>query len=354
MHSTAVISGVNLRELIRRHALLALLAAGYLALAMLLSRQFGAPIKSDLGAVVFRHFLSKVPQLIFVVLFWRLIVLTYVDKVPDRMAALKSEVRGFVTDRPRLLGGAIAMLIMTAVLVSYGQLKSLIPLIEPFGWDRAFMTLDRALHFGFDPYQILHAVLGWDLSLVFFAGMYNIWLILAYFVLFGTCFMQPDSPARLQFLIAFLLTWAVGGNLIATIFSSAGPPYYALLGFGDAYAPLFDRLSAHAATGALTVVDTQALLWRLYDAPDSVSAISAFPSMHVASSVLMALIGFKIARWLGIALSIFAGSMMIGSVLLGWHYAVDGYAGALIAGAAWLFSGWLVRSRFGPFAKAAA
>lgn len=353
MRSTAVISGVNGRDLIRQHALLALLAACYLAIAILLSRQSGVITQSDKGAVVFRHFLTKVPQLVIVILFWRLLVLTYVDKVPDRMAALRSEVWEFLTDRQRLLGGAIATLIMTIVLLSYAQMKTLIPVIQPFDWDIAFMSLDRALHFGIDPYRILHAFLGWDLSLVFFTGMYNVWLILAYFVLFGACFMRPDNPARLQFLIAFLLTWAVGGNLIATIFSSAGPPYYALLGFGDAYAPLFEKLNAHAATGALTVVDTQALLWRFYTLPESVNAISAFPSMHVASSVLMALIGFKIARYLGIALSIFAGLMMIGSVLLGWHYAVDGYVGAMVAVAVWLFSGWLVRSSVGPFPAAA-
>ena len=256
MRSTAMISSVDGRGLLRQHALLALLAAGYMAIAMILSQRLGVVVQADKGAVVFRHFLTKVPQLVFVVLFWRLLVLTYVDKVPDRMAALKAEVRDFVTDRRRLLAGAIGVLIMTSVLLSFAQLKTLVPVIRPFDWDIAFMELDRAVHFGIDPYRIAHAVLGWDLSLFFFTGMYNVWLILNYFVLFGACFMRPENPARMQFLIAFLLTWAIGGNLLATIFSSAGPPYYALLGFGDVYAPLFDRLNAHAATGALTVVDT--------------------------------------------------------------------------------------------------
>ena len=40
-------------------------------------------------------------------------------------------------------------------------------------------------------------------------------------------------------------------------------------------------------------------------------------------------------------LLLIAGVIMIGSVLLGWHYAVDGYLGALIAWGAWRVGLWL-------------
>jgi membrane-associated phospholipid phosphatase len=65
--------------------------------------------------------------------------------------------------------------------------------------------------------------------------------------------------------------------------------------------------------------------------------------MHVASSVLMAIVAFQFSRLLGMLMSFFAMGIMIGSVLLGWHYAVDGYAGALIAASCWGAAGWLVR-----------
>lgn len=337
---------------IQRHGLLLALVVAYAATSAFLSLHYGLKVEVEKVGVLANHFLGKVPQILVLVLVWRLLHLTYVAKVPDRGLALREEVTGFLTDRGRLANGLVATVLMATVLLTFAQLKSLIPMIQPFSWDQAFANLDRVLHFGVDPYVPLHALLGWDLSLTFFGGMYNLWLFLAYFTLFATCFLRPDSVVRMQFLLAFLLTWALGGNLFATVFSSAGPPYYALLGLGDQFAPLFDRLADHAEAGGLSVLETQRLLWTFYATPDSINAISAFPSMHVASTTLMAILGFSLARGLGWALAAFTLCIMLGSVLLGWHYAVDGYAGAAIAVLCWKLSGWLVRSRFGPFRAA--
>ena len=336
---------------IQRHGLLMALVLAYLGISAVLSFRYGLEVELSKVGVLANHFLGKVPQILALVLVWRLLHLTYVDRVPDRGLALRAEVRGFLTDRERLANGLCATVLMALVLLTFAQLKALIPLIQPFSWDQTFADLDRILHLGVDPYVPLHALFGGDLSLTFFGGMYNLWLFLAYFTLFAACFLHPDSPVRMQFLLAFLLTWALGGNLFATIFSSAGPPYYALLGLGDLYAPLFERLADHAATGGLSVLETQSLLWSFYSAQQSINAISAFPSMHVASTTLMAILGFALSRWVGLALTAFAVCIMIGSVLLGWHYAVDGYVGAAIAVLCWKLSGWLIRSRLGPFAK---
>lgn len=349
MSDAVTVVGQGRHDVLRGHIMLAGLVALHFGIATTLSRMFDLPVETDKVGVVALHFARLVPQMVFLVLFWRLLHLSYVEKAPDRVGTLKKDVLGFLSDRERMLGGLVASVLMVVVLLSFAQLKSLIPMIQPFAWDAAFTDLDRVLHFGIDPYQIIHTIFGWDLSISFFTGMYNIWLFMAYFTLFGACFMHPARAARMQFLIAFILVWALGGNFLATAFSSAGPVYYANLGLGDTFAPLFDDLRAHAASGAISVIETQDLLWRFYSADDSINAISAFPSMHVASSTLMALLGFQIARWLGISLAIFAGIIMIGSVLLGWHYAIDGYAGALIAVVGWKLSGWLIRSRIGPF-----
>ena len=337
------------KEVLRKHVLLAAMVAVYCLIGAWLSQRHGLTLDTETAGVLVEHFLTKVPQMIFFLLFWRLLHHTYIARVPDRFAAIREDILTFVSNRDRLLGGAIATLLMAAVLMVFAQIKTLIPILQPFSWDIYFAELDRLLHFGTDPYGFLHAIFGWHYSLSFFTGTYNVWLLVIYFALFGSCFMRPSSVPRMQFLIAFLLTWAVGGNLLATLFSSAGPPYFASLGLGNTFDPLMEMLNAHAATGALSVVDTQRLLWDFYSAPNSLNAISAFPSMHVASSVLVAVFAFQISRGLGYALTVFATAMMIGSVLLGWHYAVDGYAGALLAVFCWKAAGWLVRSRIGPF-----
>lgn len=343
MPAPATPSRLGLVPLLRQHALLAGLALIYfLGSSWLNVRYMTDSAEKGVGAALGSFFLS-VPQMIFFVLFWRLLHLTYVDRAPDRLARLKAEVRAFLAQRDRILGGVLGLGLMVVVMLSFTQMKNLIPTLNPFSWDMAFMQLDAALHFGQLPHVFLQAVFGGHYAISFFTGIYNVWLMLMYFMMLAACFMRPESRVRMQFMLAFVLTWAVGGNLLATVFSSAGPVYFSQLGLGDTYAPLMEALRAHAATGALTVVETQDLLWTLYSRPEQMNLISAFPSMHVGSSVLMAIFAFRWHRLAGIAVSIFAAAMMIGSVLLAWHYAVDGYAGALVAVLCWILAGWILR-----------
>lgn len=337
---------------LRSHALLAALVAVYATIAIVLAQGHPVPVEASKFLVVFSRFATLVPQMILLVVFWRLLSLTYREGSADRVSDLKREVRGFLSDRERLVGGVIAAAIMTVMLVAFSQLKNLIPFLQPFAWDMFFVDLDRALHFGSLPHEWLLPVFGWHYSISFFTGLYNIWLFMMYFTLVIACFLRPGRAERMQFLVAFVLTWAIGGNLLATVFSSAGPVYLLPLGLGETYIPLVDHLIAHADTGALTVIDTQGLLWMWYTGEQPLNAISAFPSMHVASSTLMAIFAFRWSRLAGIVLTLFATSIMIGSVLLAWHYAVDGYAGAVIAVACWLVAGWLVRSPLGGFGTA--
>ena len=335
--------GMTLGKILRHHALLAVLVLIFLSVSLWLSRYHDVSVQDDNAWTLFLSFLSTVPRMIFFVVLLRLLQLTYVEAAPDRFATLKSEVVGFVSDKARMTSGFLAAGLMATTLIAFAQLKNLIPAFSPFVWDEYFMNLDKALHFGTQPYVFAHAAFGGHYAISFFVGMYNLWLFLLYFVLLIACFQRPDSRLRMQYLVAFLLAWAFGGNLIAGLFSSAGPVYYANLGLGDTYAGLMDRLYAHADTGALSAVETQALLWTFYSAPTPVGAISAFPSMHVTSSVLMAIYASQISRWYGYLMSTFALIIMIGSVLLAWHYAVDGYAGGLIAVACWFAAGWLLR-----------
>ena len=62
------------------------------------------------------------------------------------------------------------------------------------------------------------------------------------------------------------------------------------------------------------------------------------PSMHVALTTLFALVCWGTKRWIGILMSFYALIILIGSVHLAWHYAIDGYAGALGMIAIW----WVV------------
>jgi hypothetical protein len=60
--------------------------------------------------------------------------------------------------------------------------------------------------------------------------------------------------------------------------------------------------------------------------------------MHVAMAVLIALVAWARHRAAGAALWLYAAVIMVGSVALAWHYAVDGYVGGLMAWATWRLS----------------
>jgi membrane-associated phospholipid phosphatase len=328
---------------LRQHLALAVVVGIYLAAAIWLSSLHGAGVGEAKVGTLFRDFMFRVPQMVFFVLFWRLLYLTYVAREPDRFGVIAAEVRVLLRDRERILWGFATVGIMSCFLVGFAQFKNLIPTLNPFGWDESFMELDRLLHFGNLPHEYILPLFGGPFVLSFFTGLYNVWLFLMYMVLLIACFLRPESRVRMQYLVAFVLTWAVGGNLVATLFASVGPVYYGNLGLGEIYAPLLGHLDRHAETGFVTVRETQELLWSFYVAEDSLNGISAFPSMHVASSALMAIFAFCWTRLAGYLMSAFALIILIGSVLLAWHYAVDGYAGLVIAWLAWRVAGWVVR-----------
>lgn len=331
---------------VRQHLALALVVGVYMATSFWIANLNGVGVGGAQVGNLFWGFMLRVPQMVFFVLFWRLLYLTYVAHEPNRFGVITSEVRVFLRDRDRILWGFATVGIMTCFLVGFAQFKNLIPTLNPFSWDRTFMELDRLLHFGRLPHEYILPLFGGPFVLSFFTGLYNIWLFLMYMVLLIACFLRPESQVRMRYLVAFVLTWAVGGNLIATLFSSVGPVYYENLGLGGIYAALLGHLDVHAETAFVTVTETQDLLWSVYTAENRVNGISAFPSMHVASSVLMAIFAFQWSRLAGYLMSAFALIIMIGSVLLAWHYAVDGYAGAVIAWLSWQAAGWLVRLRF--------
>ena len=69
-----------------------------------------------------------------------------------------------------------------------------------------------------------------------------------------------------------------------------------------------------------------------------------------AYRALFALLGWRLHRAAGIGLTIFAALILVGSVHLAWHYAVDSYAGVLIGLLSWWIAGHLARwnLRMGP------
>jgi membrane-associated phospholipid phosphatase len=139
--------------------------------------------------------------------------------------------------------------------------------------------------------------------------------------------------------------WMVPGIAVAWAVSSAGPCYYqVVVGKEDpSAAALLAQLDTYGGTFARV---NQVVLWNASQVDQwfAFGGISAFPSLHVGLAVLMAIILWHRSRPLGCTCWAYAVVMQIGSVVLAWHYAVDGYAGALLAWGCWRVAGRLTRS----------
>jgi hypothetical protein len=108
------------------------------------------------------------------------------------------------------------------------------------------------------------------------------------------------------------------------------------------FAPLMERLKTiHEGEYGLAAYQWQGILWQRHTAQQYGFAmgISAMPSMHNAITVLYALTLARAARQIRIAAWSFVGLIFIGSVHLGWHYAIDGIAAGLMMWGIWVAAG---------------
>src|SRR6266446_12630 len=235
---------------------------------------------------------------------------------------------------------------ITPLMVTFSALKEVIPLIRPFSWDQAFVRWDRVLGFGRAPWEWLQPVLGYPAVTWAINYAYDFWFIVVFAALIWQAFFARGGVARMQFLLAFAISWFVAGNVLAVVFSSAGPCYYGLLYGSDPYAAQMAYLRAVNQNWPLASVEIQDYLWQSYVKTRGANfGISAMPSMHVVTTALIALICWRTNRRLGIALVVYTAIVVIGSVHLAWHYAVDGIAGIALALVFWYVAGVIVRAQ---------
>ena len=274
-----------------------------------------------------------------VLLVWRVVWLAAVARSTNPTRDLVSWLRDRLT-APGLAANAVSTVVIFCLFSGgFSVLKGAISVVSPFRWDTALAGFDRALHFGRLPHEWL-APLTAPLPVAVLNVAYNLWFFLLVLGWLGAAVAVRRPGLRHQYLLAFMLTWLVGGFLVACGLSSAGPCYYSRLGLGDAYAPLMARLADAEAAWGIWAVKTQDLLWAGYTGTRPGSAgISAFPSMHVASATLFVLAARHLGRMVFAAALAFWLMILAGSVVLGWHYAADGYVGTAIAILAWRVAG---------------
>jgi PAP2 superfamily protein len=296
-------------------------------------------VNTDALELLASFMLYSLPILIFCQLlmsFWHMIL--HVRPKHPTIWLCRDLVAHF-SDPRRLALGLPMVLLLNLFMDIFTDIKKNIPNLIPFSWDPTFMEWDRILHFGKHPWEWLQPVLGhWPITfLVNFS--YNFWFFVMWLLWMYFAFATHTSVLRTRFFLSFILTWSIGGSLMAVAFSSVGPCYYSLIGLSpDPYAPLMSYLRQVNDTIPLMAIGIQDALWFSYQTKAMIGGITAMPSMHNAASLLFALTGWQISRRLGIILSLHTFAVYIGSIHLGWHYAIDAYVGWAVAVPLWLIS----------------
>lgn len=220
--------------------------------------------------------------------------------------------------------GVVLLALQMAVLT---WTKIMLPITTSFWADQPLANIDHLI-FGRDPWIIFNSVFGRFSPVIDWA--YITWGPIK-LGLMAIVLCLPESRRKTQAILSdFLILCATSVGQYAL--PSAGPIFYARLGLGNRFAAL--PVQPWAATASN-------YLWRdhLKAGGDIGAGISAMPSLHVAGALWIALVlGSYAPRLAPFGFAYFA-AIEIGSVLLGWHYLVDGIAASAITLLAWHAAG---------------
>ncbi|KQT64450.1 MULTISPECIES: phosphatase PAP2 family protein [unclassified Aureimonas] len=258
---------------------------------------------------------------------------------------LAAQMSAILFDAHRLLNGVLTLALLVPFMAMFAAIKVSLPMIAPFAWDATLTDWDRALFFGWLPYEVLQPILRYPAVILALDWAYKLWFLLLWIALLGFGFTRSVPVLRTRFLVSFFLAWFLLGNGLAVLLSSAGPCFYGLLDLGpDPYQPLMAHLREVDRAVPISALQIQALLWSGYLGTSDALGISAAPSLHNAMSLLMALAAWAVDRRLGLALYAFAAVTFLASIGLGWHYAVDGLIAFAATAAIWNLAGRFANS----------
>jgi len=330
------------RALLREHGLLLALVSLELMVALALCAAY--PDKYSHSLELANYLAMLALGLVFALCGYCTYVM--ICKRPEQLLRyLKQQLAAYLTAE-RLLFAAPVLAMMPVFAASFTVLKAAVPMVQPYAWDARLAAADAWLHGGLQPWQLLQPLLGHPLLTAIVNFNYHLW----FFILLGTvywlAFNLERRQLRMQFMLSFVLSWSLLGNVMAMLLSSVGPCYYGHVVPGaDPFAGLFHYLRSANEVVPVMSLAVQDTLWHDYTTHSGANAlsISAMPSMHVASAVLLALLGWRLGRTAGIAFTVFAVLVQLGSVHLGWHYAIDGYLGAVGAWLIWNLCGKLLQ-----------
>lgn len=242
----------------------------------------------------------------------------------------------------RRLPGALTIAVLTAMqAVTFSLWKQTLPLFVPFVWDQRLYNWSIVLH-GRPAWEWFRWIYDWPNLLTAVDHLYFTGWTLSTVLAFVATAWTRRRRLRQQYCVATALTWIMLGSFVSAAFGSGGPILFHLFAHEpDTYQTLRLTLAQHPSQYTNTI--TQYLVEAYRSGPLPLAGISAMPSLHVAQATLIALLlkdlGVRLWGWIWVAF------VLLASVILGWHYALDGYVAILLTLVIWWFTSTLLLPR---------
>ncbi|HSE09388.1 MAG TPA: phosphatase PAP2 family protein [Nocardioidaceae bacterium] len=245
-----------------------------------------------------------------------------------RLAQFRSEAETIIREhwtRERISLVVIGLVSFYVTYVGYRNLKNYLPFIREGTQDPLLKAVDEAIFFGGDPAIFLHTVLGEGVTAHILSFIYLIFLPFVPISVTAWLVWSRNISFGYWYVTAQCLAWALGTASYYAI-PSLGPAFY--------YVWLYSGLEH---TGVTQLQDS--LFYGRSEVrfdpfgSDGVQSVAGFASLHVAITLVAALVAHYTVRhaWIRWGIWVFFGLTVISTIYFGWHYIADDVAGALIA-----------------------
>jgi hypothetical protein len=174
-----------------------------------------------------------------------------------------------------------------------------------------------------------------------------IWFVL-WFGLIAFVALNESKALRQRYFWSMAMTIGLLGTFSAIVFSSVGPVLYNDVYHSDRFSTLMASINQTSVGEYMRFASGYLYETYLHGGGKAGAGISAMPSMHLAVVTLNALMLTRLSRLLGAVAWVYLALILLGSVYLGWHYAIDGYFSIAVVALIWFGVGYVQsRSRAG-------
>ncbi len=198
------------------------------------------------------------------------------------------------------------------------------------------MNLDKAIHFGTDPWRFTHKFSGIINNRAVDYVYFFFWIYPAFLFTLVLALTDRNAGRVSRFLLIYIFVFFVLGNIFAMLGLSVGPVYFDRYLDSTYFAELHESFKQSGFDRRILFYIQEQLWEYLPEGQQRFgSGISAFPSVHVGMATMFALYGGERHWAIGVVLWIYCLAILFLSVYSGWHYAVDGYVAIAAVLACW-------------------